>query len=99
MEIPNPKTAGIGDRPSLLTPVGLRPPSVDKLVSSTITLLLFQSHIIDKPTFLNFQFFRKSEAFSFLVVAVLLSVARINGDFQLLFGWPYCVPMKKEPGR
>ena len=26
MEIPNPKTAGIKDRPSLLTPVGLRPP-------------------------------------------------------------------------
>ncbi|MDY2609911.1 MAG: hypothetical protein SOV91_06685, partial [Eubacteriales bacterium] len=39
------------DHPSLLTPVGLRPPSVNKLVSSTITLLLFQSHIIDKRTF------------------------------------------------
>ena len=51
--IPNPKTAGIGGRPSLLTPVGLRPPSVNKLVSSTITLLLFQSHIIDKRTFVQ----------------------------------------------
>ena len=53
MEIPNPKTAGIKDRPSLLTPVGLRPPSVNKPVSSTITLLLFQSHIIDKRTFVQ----------------------------------------------
>ena len=41
MEVADPKAAGVGVRPVLLTPVGLRPPSVSKTVIRNLELFLF----------------------------------------------------------
>ena len=41
MEVADPKAAGVGVRPVLLTPVGLRPPSVSKTVLRNLELFLF----------------------------------------------------------